>query len=59
MAAKVDPFGDHVSFMKGLYMEYQKQDDFENIAYVEQLMSDCQRMVSQRESVVKDIIRGV
>eukprot|EP00955_Chlamydomonas_euryale_P088431 364378-Chlamydomonas_euryale.AAC.8 len=52
----VDPFAEHGSLMKELYHEYQKRDDFDNIAAVEALLAETHRLAATKEGSVQAVI---
>lgn len=57
-ARMVDPFVEHSSLMKELYHEYQKKEDFDNIALVEALLQETARIAHSKETQIQNLISG-
>lgn len=53
-----DPFAEHAALMKEVYHEYQKREDFDNMALVETLLRETSRVASSKEATVQQLITG-
>ncbi|KAG1654570.1 hypothetical protein FOA52_009011 [Chlamydomonas sp. UWO 241] len=54
-----DPFAEHSAVMKELYHEYQRKDEFDNIAMVEALLRETARVAHSKEASCQELIQGL